>query len=171
MASPVKKAAGQAKFPIDLESFLPYRFLTIGRRMTETGNKLSQLLNESGVPIAEREWRGVIVSLAVHGGLTNSQLAEISALDAPTISRAVKVLKKRGLIGTRNSNRDQRRVLVYLTQDGVDIHDQIAPKRIETGELIDSCLTQNEKKTLINLFDKIDRHLEYLKTDLGDEWE
>ncbi len=168
VTNPSKKSVGQVKYPIDLESFLPYRFLTIGRRMSQTGNELSQLLQASGVSV--REWRGVIVALAVYGGLTNSQLVKVSASDAPTISRAVKVLKKLGFVDTRNSKRDRRRVLVYLTQEGADFHDQIAPKRIETGELIDSCLTRKQKQTLIHLLDKIDRHLEHLKTDIQDEW-
>lgn len=171
MTNTSKKPVGQVKQAMDLESFLPYRFLTIGRRMAEMGNGLSQLLKASGVVIGEREWQAGIGSLAAYGGLTNSQLTKISALDAPTVSRAIKVLKKLDFVDTRISRLDRRRVLIYLTQKGADFHDQIAPKRIEIGKLIESCLTQKEKQTLIHLLDKIDQHLENLKADIQDEWE
>ena len=79
--------------------------------MSDTGNKLSVLLKESGVPIGDREWR-VIALLGAYGGLTNGQLASISSLDAATISRAVKALKSIGFVDTLQSKHDRRRLLI-----------------------------------------------------------
>ncbi len=74
-------------------------------------------------------------------------------------------------IDTKNSKRDRRRVLIYLTQAGADFHDKITPKRIETGELIDTCFEPQEKEQLFHLLNKLDRHLEHMKNELDDEWE
>ena len=165
-----RKRSAPTKFPIDLQTFLPFRFFQIGLRMSDTGNKLSVLLKGSGVPIGDREWR-VIALLGAYGGLTNGQLASISSLDAATISRAVKALKSIGFVDTLQSKHDRRRLLIYLTQAGAKFHDQITPKRMETGKLISAGLTAQELKTLGRILDKLDRHLEHLESEVDDEWE
>lgn len=169
-ASSKGKKSGEVKYPINMQAFLPFRFMQMGLRMADTGNKLSTLIKTSGVAIGEREWR-VMALLGSYGGLTNSQLTKISSLDPATISRAVKVLKEIGFVDTLHSKRDRRRLLIYLTQEGARYHDQITPKRIATGEEIASCLTQQESQTLSRILDKLDQHLEHLQNDLEDEWE
>ena len=155
---------------MDLQSFLPYLMYRFSAQMAQSGYKLSTLLQESGVPIGEREWR-VIAVLGAYGGLTNGQLSDVLKTDAATITRAVKVLKKLDFVDTRNSKRDRRRILIYLTQKGADFHDQITPKRLETGKLIESCFTYEEKETLFHLLNKLERHLQHLDNELDDEWE
>ena len=162
--------AGKVQYTLDLQSFLPYRMYRLAAQMSQTGNKLSTLLLESGVPIGEREWR-VISILGSYGGLTNGHVADALKTDAATVTRAVKVLKKLGFVDTRFSKRDRRKQLIYLTQKGADYHDLITPKRIETGELIDSCFSYAEKEQLQHLLNKLDRHLHHLENELEDEWE
>ena len=165
-----RQTAGKVGYTLDLQSFLPYRMYRLATQMSQAGNKLSTLLLESGVPIGEREWR-VISVLGSYGGLTNGHVAEILKTDAATVTRAVKVLKKLNFVDSRNSKRDRRKQLIYLTQKGADFHDQITPKRIETGELIESCLSYKEKEQLQHLLNKLDRHLHHLENELEDEWE
>ena len=170
--SMVRKKAepGKVKYSMDLQSFLPYVMYRFGAKMALAGYKLSDLLQETGIAIGEREWRLISV-LGAYGGLTNGQLADILVTDAATVTRGVKVLKGLNFVDTRNSKRDRRRVLIFLTQAGADFHDVITPKRIETGELIDSCLDYKEKETLFHLFNKLDRHLQHMESELDDEWE
>ncbi|TQV71527.1 MarR family transcriptional regulator [Aliikangiella marina] len=165
-----RKAAGKVRYTLDLQSFLPYRMYRLAAQMSQAGNKLSLLLLESGVPIGEREWR-VISVLGSYGGLTNGHVADALKTDAATVTRAVKVLKKLGFVDTKNSKRDRRKQLIYLTQEGADFHDLITPKRIETGELIDACFSYEEKEQLQHLLNKLDRHLHHLENELEDEWE
>lgn len=164
-----QKNSGKVKNPIDMQSFLPFRFLRMGLRMSAAGNKLSTLIRKSGAPIGEREWR-VIALLGAYGGHTNSQLAKISGLDAATVSRAVKTLKQIGFVDTLRSKRDRRRLLIYLTEAGAQYHDRITPKRIETGELIAAGLTQRELESLGKILDKLDQHLMSLENDSDEDW-
>ncbi|MFT5451837.1 MAG: DNA-binding MarR family transcriptional regulator [Enterobacterales bacterium] len=165
-----KALAGKVQYTMDLQSFLPYVMYRFGAKMAQAGHKLPALLQDTGVAIGEREWR-IISVLGAYGGLTNGQLAEILVTDAATVTRGVKVLKKLNFVDTRNSKRDRRRIMIYLTQAGADFHDLITPKRIETGELIDSCFTYQEKEQLFHLFNKLDRHLKHMENELDDEWE
>ena len=165
-----KSPPGKVKHSMDLPSFLPFVMFRLAAIMSQAGHKLPTLLQETGVSIGEREWR-IVSILGAYGGLTNGRLAEILITDAATVTRGVKVLKQLNFIDTRNSKRDRRRILIYLTQAGADFHDLITPKRIETGELIDSCFDYQEKEQLFHLLNKLDRHLEHMKNELEDEWE
>ncbi len=164
------KDAGKVSATLDLQTFLPYRMYRLAAQMSQAGHKLSDLLLKTGVPIGEREWR-IISVLGSYGGLTNRHVAEALRTDAATVTRGVKVLKELGFVATKNSKRDRRKILIYLTQDGADFHDQITPKRIETGDEIESCFTAEEKEQLHHLLNKLDRHLHHLENELEDEWE
>jgi len=164
------KDAGKVSATLDLQTFLPYRMYRLAAQMSQAGHKLSDLLLRTGVAIGEREWR-VISVLGSYGGLTNRLVAEALRTDAATVTRGVKVLKELGFVATKNSKRDRRKILIYLTQKGADFHDQITPKRIETGDEIESCFSLNEKEQLHHLLNKLDRHLTHLENELGDEWE
>lgn len=165
-----KEEVGKVAFTLDLQSFLPYRMYRLAAQMSQAGNKLSTLLVSSGVSIGEREWR-VISVLGSYGGLTNGHVAEALKTDAATVTRAVKVLKGLEFVDTKNSKRDRRKQLIYLTEKGADFHDRITPARIETGDLIESCLSYEEKETLHHLLNKLDRHLTHLENEQEDEWE
>ena len=161
---------GKVAFTLDLQTFLPYRMYRLAAQMSQAGHKLSDLLLQTGVAIGEREWR-VISVLGSYGGLTNGRVAEALRTDAATVTRGVKVLKELGFVATKNSKRDRRKVLIYLTQKGADFHDRITPKRIETGEQIEACFSADEKEQLHHLLNKLDRHLYHLENELEDEWE
>lgn len=165
-----KQEPGKVRYSMDLQTFLPYRMYRFAAQMSQAGNKLSSLLAETGLPIGEREWR-VISVLGAYGGLTNRNVTDLLRTDAATVTRAVKVLKDLGFVATRNSKRDRRKQLIYLTQQGADFHDQITPKRMETGELIDACFTHEELTQLHHLLNKLDRHLQHLENEFEDEWE
>jgi DNA-binding MarR family transcriptional regulator len=164
------RSAGKVKSSMDLQTFLPYRMYRLAAQMAQSGNKLSELLLKTQVPIGEREWR-VISVLGAYGGLTNGHVAEALRTDAATVTRAVKVLKNLDYVDTKSSKRDRRKVLIFLTQAGADFHDLITPQRIETGEMIDACFTHDEHSQLHHLLNKLDRHLQHLENELDDEWE
>ncbi|MCF6194949.1 MAG: MarR family transcriptional regulator, partial [Kangiellaceae bacterium] len=117
------KEAGKVSATLDLQTFLPYRMYRLAAQMSQAGHKLSDLLLKTGVPIGEREWR-VISVLGSYGGLTNSHVAEALRTDAATVTRGVKVLKELDFVATKNSKRDRRKILIYLTQKGADFHDK-----------------------------------------------
>lgn len=165
-----KEEVGRVTATLDLQTFLPYRMYRLAAQMAQAGHKLSDLLLQTGVPIGEREWR-VISVLGSYGGLTNRHVAEALRTDAATVTRGVKVLKELGFVATKNSKKDRRKILIYLTQKGADFHDQITPKRIETGDQIESCFSIEEKTELHHLLNKLDRHLHHLENELEDEWE
>ena len=171
-AAPKKTAPAPAKVkhPFYLQASLPFRIIRAGLHMSEAGDRLSDLLKASGVAIGEREWR-VLVILGEYGGMTNSQLVEVSRIDPSTISRAVKTLSEIGFVSTRKSKKDRRRFLIHLTGVGAKFHDRLAPRVQEKAALMASCLTERERADFFRIMDKIERHLGRMETEENDEWE
>lgn len=167
---PAKLPEGKVTANLDLQTFLPYRMYCLAAQMSHAGHDLRELLDDTDFNIGEREWR-VISILGAYGGLTNGYVADALKTDAATVSRAVKVLKKANLIDTLNSKKDRRKVLIYLTESGAALYDKVTPKRIETGEMIDSGFTHDELANLHYLLNKLDRHLQHMENESEDEWE
>lgn len=164
-----KKDVGKVSCTLDLQTFLPYRMYFLGAQMAKVGHDLPELLKELNVNIGEREWR-VISILGAYGGLTNSNVANLLQADVATISRAVKILKSLHYVDTLNSRKDKRKLLIFLTKSGAELYDKITPKRIETGDMIDSCFSNDELSTLHHLLNKLERHLKHMENELESEW-
>ena len=150
--------------PLNLAEYLPYRVFKLTRDLAFRGK-----VEVNDISISMRDWR-TLALLAATGPKTNKELANEIGLDSTTISRAVKHLKKVGLIDVRRSKRDRRTQLIVLTQKGADIHDALSPERKRFAEEIESCLTKNERDGLYLALDKIDTFFAEQRIE-HDEWE
>lgn len=79
-----------AKAPLALERFLPYRLSVLTNRVS--GALSRHYADRFGIGIPE--WR-VIAILGRYAGLSANQVAERSAMDKVTVSRAVAALESR----------------------------------------------------------------------------
>ncbi|BFM06828.1 MarR family winged helix-turn-helix transcriptional regulator [Halioxenophilus aromaticivorans] len=158
-----------AAHPLPLYSFLPFRLMRAGLIMSSAGHKLSELVDASTAPIKEREWR-VLSMIGAEGGLTSVEVCELSGLDAPTVSRAVKTLSQLNLIRALKSKSDRRQALLILTEEGARVHDDISAKRLVSGQQIAACLSEQELATFLKTLDKIEAHTRGLK-DRPEEWQ
>jgi len=152
---------GTPRSPLDLRSFLPYRFHLLASRMAEAGASLSMLVHGESPDLSLRDWR-VLAVIGAAGPLASAQIARLTAMDAATVARAVQSLKARGLVLTRSSTRDRRLVIVALSQRGAHLHDNVAEHRIATGRRIEECLTAAEREQLLNMLDRLDQRLDQL---------
>lgn len=159
----------KASHPLPLYSFLPFRLMRAGLLMSSAGHKLSALVDASTAPIKEREWR-VLSMIGAEGGLTSVEVCELSGLDASTVSRAVKTLTQLELIKALKSKKDRRQALLILTESGAKIHDDIASKRLQSGQEIAACLSQKELGVFLKTLDKIEAHARELQDEEA-EWE
>ena len=82
-----------AKGSLTLERFLPYRLSVVTNRVS--GALSRHYATRFGISIPE--WR-VIANLGRYPGLSANQVAERSAMDKVTVSRAVAGLERKGLL-------------------------------------------------------------------------
>ena len=76
--------------------------------------------------VTEQQWR-ILRALAQHGPMEVTELAEATFLLAPSLSRILPDLEKRGLVGRRPVSTDLRRSVVSLEMQGLRLISEHAP--------------------------------------------
>ncbi|MBP6901534.1 MAG: MarR family transcriptional regulator [Burkholderiaceae bacterium] len=109
--------------PGSLTDLLNYR---LARLFALGGAPVIRLL-EGRYGIARREWR-LLATLAVHGALSPSALAEQMQLDRPRTSRALASVLAKGLVARVATPGDARRATIRLTEAGQRLHDRVFPE-------------------------------------------
>jgi len=109
-----------------LEEFLPYR-LSITSHTVST-NIARVYEKRFGVSIPE--WR-VIAILGRFPGLSAVEVADRTLMDKVAVSRAVTKLIKNGRIDREFADADRRRSILNLSEQGLEVHNEIAPLALE----------------------------------------
>lgn len=109
-----------------LEEFLPYR-LSITSHTVST-NIARVYEKRFGVSIPE--WR-VIAILGRYPGLSAVEVADRTLMDKVAVSRAVTKLIKNGRIDREFADADRRRSILNLSEQGREVHNEIAPLALE----------------------------------------
>ena len=145
--------------PFDLEFFLPYRIHRLAVKIGYVGQGTDgvsfSLLKQSGFDFKAREWR-LIVSLACRGPLTNSEVANLASMETATVTRASKTLISHGLIRSKQTKSDKRKVLLSLTAKGAELFDSLSEARLRQVEALESCLTKQEIDAFYRILNKLD---------------
>lgn len=104
-------------------------------------------------------WR-VLYMLYTHGECSQKTLVEMTALDAWSISRAVKPLEQDGLVERRIEPDDNRLTLVRLTPKGEDFYQQLEQGRDDFLRHALHGLSAKQLETLESLLAKIESNLQ-----------
>ncbi len=105
------------------------------------------------------QWR-VLANLQEFDGQNVYSLAERSYTNRANLSRDVAILEKSGLVDRNRESRDQRNVLVTLTEAGRMKFDQVRPAVEQETNFILEGLSSSEIETLMKLLVKV-KHNSY----------
>ena len=110
-----------AKSLRDFNRSLPMQLLLAREAVME---RFRPMLHAHGV--TEQQWR-VLRALEHQGTIDLGGLAESCRLLGPSLTRIVRALEKKGLLSRRPDARDQRRMMITITQAGLDLLDRVGP--------------------------------------------
>jgi DNA-binding MarR family transcriptional regulator len=82
---------------------------------------------DAGVDLTPEQWV-VLDHLHKEGSSSQTELANGTFKDAPTVSRIIDKLAKKGLAARKRFPNDRRRYQVALTAKGESIHEQLLPR-------------------------------------------
>ncbi len=105
-----------------LEEFLPYRLSVLSHTISTTIAKTYEKRFGISIP----EWR-VIAILGRFPGLSAVEVADRTMMDKVAVSRAVTKLIKNGRIHREFADADRRRSILNLSEEGRQVHDEVAP--------------------------------------------
>lgn len=106
----------------------------IERNFKTTKQAFLQAFKEAGVDITTEQW--VILDLLVQqDGVSQTDLGTASLKDAPTTSRIIDLMCKKGFSERRSVEGDRRKYHIYLTSKGRQIHEQLLPIVLNLREI------------------------------------
>ncbi|MTB49366.1 MarR family winged helix-turn-helix transcriptional regulator [Lewinella sp. W8] len=109
---------------------------------------------EAGVDLTPEQWV-LLDHLRIAGASSQTELANGTFKDAPTVSRIIDKLAKKKLAERKRFPNDRRRYMVQLTAEGERIHDLLIPKveglRVQTW----SGMTEEDYETFTSLLQQI----------------
>ncbi len=108
----------------------------------------------AGVDLTPEQW--VVVSrLKSDGEMYQTDLANLSFRDKPTVSRIVDLLVKKDIVERRPDKSDGRKFFISLTKNGEEIVRKAYPEVNASRERGWTNLSDDEYDTLISTLDKI----------------
>ena len=133
-----------------LEDFLPYRLAVLSSTVSTTVARAYD--KRFGVSIPE--WR-VIAVLGRFPGLSAVEVAERTLMDKVAVSRAVTKLIKNGRIDREFADSDKRRSILNLSEDGKQLHDEIAQLALQFERDLLLGFSEEELESLNSLMERL----------------
>ncbi|NJB86231.1 DNA-binding MarR family transcriptional regulator [Lewinella marina] len=108
----------------------PLAYPNVGTMLDRTTRLLKQhylrAFREEGIDLSTEQWV-LLDRLFTQGDASQTELANGTYKDAPTVSRIIDKLARKKLVERRRYPNDRRRYLVSITPTGRKVHERITP--------------------------------------------
>ncbi|HEY2229353.1 MAG TPA: MarR family transcriptional regulator [Xanthobacteraceae bacterium] len=129
--------------PLDLSEHLPYLINRVGSALVARFS--ADALARAGLSVAS--WR-VLAVLSSNGGARQTDLAELTSIDASTLSRLIGRLAHDGLVRRTRSQADSREVAVALTPKARTLLRKLVPVALGLQNAATRSLAKRDLATL-----------------------
>jgi DNA-binding MarR family transcriptional regulator len=136
---------------IDREQYAPYHLAVIANVVSSSTSQV--YLREFGIGV--NDWR-VLSHLALEPGCTAQTVSNELGVDKSVVSRSVRTLVDRGLVGVETTPGFRR---LYLTDAGVDLHKRVVPVALQRERLLLAGLDDAEVAQLLELLRRVHANL------------
>ena len=155
-----RQSASKPGSTLDLFKFVPFR---LNRLAAEVSAALSSEYRERyrlDIP----EWR-VLATLGFRNEACSAQyISHCTRTHKSTISRAVTALMKRQLVERVENADDRREFQLRMTRKGEALYQQLIPRLLRREQVMQSCLSAQERKDFAKLLGKIEKSLGLVRT-------
>jgi DNA-binding MarR family transcriptional regulator len=145
--------------PVDLSEHLPYLINRVGSALVARFS--ADALASAHLSIAS--WRALaVLSNTVRsnsGGLRQTDLAEMTSIDASTLSRLITRLGREGLVKRTRSKTDSREVAVELTRKAKTLMTKLVPIAVGLQNAATQNLSKQDLATLKRVLRKMHDNL------------
>lgn len=124
-------------------------------RLGPTVERLRRHVLQAGPQSIEAGQFRALDSVAANGPCPVRELAMVMGLEPSSVTRAIGRLETKGLVRKRRAERDQREVLVELTDEGSRIHQLFVDRAYEIYEEIFTVFSDEERFVLADLLERM----------------
>ena len=114
----------------------------------------TQAFNAANIDLTPEQWV-LLDHLLTQNGLSQTELADKSYKNAPTVSRILDVLERKSFIERQRFENDRRRYKIYLTEQGRQVALAALPIAEELREKGWIGLEEEDYEYLIRILDRI----------------
>jgi len=129
-------------------------FFKIDTTVKKVRNFLQKQLLQGGIDLTVDQWV-VVDHLAPSPGISQNALAVATAKDAPTITRILGILIKKGLVDRKIATKDRRKQMLFLTEKGRTLHSQAFPIVANMRYKVWEKLSDSDFEELVRIMDTI----------------
>jgi DNA-binding MarR family transcriptional regulator len=140
--------------PVDLSEHLPYLINRVGSALVARFS--AEAL--AGAHLSIASWR-VLAVLSNNGGLRQTDLAEMTSIEASTLSRLITRLVRDDLVRRTRSNEDSREVAVALTRKAKTLMARLVPIAVGLQTAATQKLSKQDLATLKRVLRKMHNNL------------
>ncbi|MDX2359944.1 MAG: MarR family transcriptional regulator [Crocinitomicaceae bacterium] len=131
-------------------------------------HKLSRLYNQKANEYGLTVSIGFILLNVDKTGTPSTQLGPKMGMEPTSLSRTLKTMEEKGLIRRQADAIDKRKVLIFLTQDGVDKRRIAKHVVLDFNEHMLSTIPKGKLKTFFEVAERLDKTLNIELTKLQD---
>jgi DNA-binding MarR family transcriptional regulator len=132
------------------EHSLPHAFSVVANRISLV---LQRMYGEL-FGISVTDWR-IIAILGTHFPLSAKALAELTAMDQVSVSRAIDQLMYKKLVLRRVDTADRRRVALSLSKKGLEIYNQVVPLLYASEAMLVARLTSEDAAAIRRIMETL----------------
>ncbi|MCK0745205.1 MarR family winged helix-turn-helix transcriptional regulator [Chromohalobacter nigrandesensis] len=140
---------------LDLDRYVPALITFVSNKLSAGASSVYRKNFNLGVT----DWR-IIAMLAVEPNITASRVAQVIGLNKAAVSRSLKSLRDRSLVSVVYDNKNERRKLVALTQEGLKTHDDVMSVALARESLLLEPLTDDEVDVFIGILQKLHKQVD-----------
>ena len=129
-------------------------FFKIDTTIKKIRNALQKRFADAGFDLTVDQWV-VIDHLHRNPGIAQSTLAELTTKDAPTVTRIIDLLAKKGLAERRMADDDRRKFLVFMTPEGEKLYEKMLPAVVEIRRQGWGNLSDDDYQHFVRIMDEI----------------
>lgn len=129
-------------------------FFKIDTTIKKIRNALQKRFIDAGSDLTVDQWV-VIDHLHRNPAIAQNTLAELTAKDAPTVTRIIDLLTKKELVERRMADDDRRKFLVSLTPAGEQVYEQLLPAVVEIRRQGWGNLSEEDYQHFVRIMDEI----------------
>jgi len=144
--------------PLVLEDFFPYRLSVLAQDVSQSVAEIYT----GKFRLKRAEWR-VVAALGQHQPMSAKAITAHTCMEKMPVSRAITVLKERGLVEQETDSRDRRYSQLTLSATGMDLYHEIVPWVLAREEALLSDFSEQERELLETVFAKLHNRVEVLK--------
>jgi len=118
---------------------------------------LQKRLNDAKIDLTVDQWV-VLDHIINHNGVSQNALADKVFKDAPTVTRIIDILCKKGMIERKSDSKDRRRFNLFIKEDGSKMIEMAEPVVLLTRKAGWNDLSESDYQHLVRILSAINRN-------------